>query len=254
MIPCRRLLPSLRPKKSSERFRQPAICHRTGYWPAFAALLRYHCDGPARRTRLMLLDRTDHPRDRRSIQHHSRRLAAILGETATSGLCRISNFDRLHESPKVAVRETIPRRSARYRATVNNDSDPARQSGLPRNRVLTKEAQKRLFASTAVQVTATNVTTYAGEWASELSQCRQDNVSDRSVTSITQRRAEAFGTTCDFDSVERESAAWRIRAKCTRDNNTWTANIRFLRAGNKLIWSSERGIATYVQCIGTGSR
>lgn len=124
-------------------------------------------------------------------------------------------------------------------------------NGLPRSRVLTKEAQKRLFASTAVQVSATNVTTYAGEWASASSQCLQGTVSDRPVTSITQMRAEAFGTTCDFNSIERESAAWRIRARCTQDNNTWNANIRFLRAGNKLIWSSERGIATYVQCVGT---
>ena len=62
-------------------------------------------------------------------------------------------------------------------------------NGLPPKRVLTKDAQKRLFASTAVQVSATNVTTYAGEWALDPSQCGQDNVSDRSVTSITSRRA-----------------------------------------------------------------
>jgi hypothetical protein len=90
------------------------------------ALLRDHCDGPARWIAgLMLLDRTDHPRDRQSIQHHSRLLAPILGEAATSGLYWVSNFDRLHASPAVAVRETVPRRSARYRATVNNDSDSA---------------------------------------------------------------------------------------------------------------------------------
>jgi hypothetical protein len=82
-------------------------------------------------------------------------------------------------------------------------------NGLPVKRVLSKDAQKRLFASTAVQVSATNVTTYAGEWALDPSQCSQENVSNRSVTSITSRRAEAFGTTCDFISIEHESAAWR---------------------------------------------
>ena len=83
-------------------------------------------------------------------------------------------------------------------------------NSLPRNRILTKEARRRLFASAAVPVSATNVTTYAGEWASDPSQCLQDNA-NRAVTSITQRRAEAFGTTCEFNLVERESAAWRSR-------------------------------------------
>jgi hypothetical protein len=89
------------------------------------ALLCYHRDGPAHRIAgLMLLYRTDHPRDRQSVQHHSRLLAPILGEAATSGLYRISNIDSLHASPAVAVRETVPRRPARYRATVNNDPEP----------------------------------------------------------------------------------------------------------------------------------
>jgi len=32
----------------------------------------------------------------------------------------------------VTVREMVPRRSARYRATVNNDSDPASRGGMRR--------------------------------------------------------------------------------------------------------------------------
>jgi hypothetical protein len=45
--------------------------------------------------------------------------APVLGIAATSGLYRIGNFDSLHASPKgIAVRETVPRRSARYQRTV----------------------------------------------------------------------------------------------------------------------------------------
>jgi hypothetical protein len=80
-----------------------------------------HRDGPAHG--MMLLNRTDHSGDRQSIQHHSRLQASKLREAAASGFYGISNLNRLHASTRiVAVRETIPRRSARYRANVNNDS------------------------------------------------------------------------------------------------------------------------------------
>ena len=73
-----------------------------------AALLGDHRDGPARGIAgLMFLDRTDHSRDRQSVQHHSRFLTPILSEAATSGFFRISNLDGLHTSPLVTVRETV---------------------------------------------------------------------------------------------------------------------------------------------------
>jgi hypothetical protein len=85
-----------------------------------------HGYGPAQRIAgLNFHDRTDHSRHRQSIQHHSCLLAPVLSVAATSCLHRIGNFDSLHASPMVAVRETVPRRSARYRASVNNDSEPA---------------------------------------------------------------------------------------------------------------------------------
>src|SRR5882672_2436403 len=112
----------------------------------------------------MLLYRTDHPRHRQSIQHHSRLPAPVLGEATTSGLYWISNIDRLHAS--VAVRETVPRRSARYRATVNNDSEPAlcvrvnhhnalKSSGTTPNFRDTVASRKTPVAGSPVQLNAT---------------------------------------------------------------------------------------------------
>ena len=63
-----------------------------------------HRDGPAHGIAgLMLLYGTDHPRDRQSVQHHSRLLTPVLSVAATSGFYRISNIDSLHASPIVAV-------------------------------------------------------------------------------------------------------------------------------------------------------
>jgi len=48
---------------------------------------------------LMLLHPTDHAGYRRPIKHHSRLLAPILSDAATTSFFRISNFDELHISP-----------------------------------------------------------------------------------------------------------------------------------------------------------
>ena len=126
-------------------------------------------------------------------------------------------------------------------------------NGLEPDRTLTKATQRQLFASTAIKINSTNGTTYTGEWAPDASQC-QNTETGRAPISITPRRAEAFGTACEFNSVQRESSAWRIRSRCTDEDKTWIANIRLLRAANKLIWSSENGTTTYIQCIGTRPR
>jgi hypothetical protein len=56
------------------------------------------------------------------------------------------------------------------------------------------------------------------------------------------------GKPCDFNSIQRETSAWRIQARCTRGMETWIAHIRILRTQNRLIWSSERGTAEHVPC------
>jgi hypothetical protein len=94
--------------------------------------------------------RTDHPRHRQSIQHHRRLLASVLSEATTLGLYRIGNIDTLHASLMVAVRETVPRRSARYRATVNNDSDPGLCVRVNRHNALKSSGTTPNFRNTVV--------------------------------------------------------------------------------------------------------
>jgi hypothetical protein len=55
-----------------------------------------------------------------------------LGVAATPGFYRIGNFDGLHTSPMVAVRETVPRRTEDISQSLSNDSiiAPAETSGL----------------------------------------------------------------------------------------------------------------------------
>jgi hypothetical protein len=109
-----------------------------------------------------------------------------------------------------------------------------------------RQSQQALFSAAAARVPATG--TFVGGWGINADQCRQapDN---RSPLRIDTRHAEAFSTTCQFNSTQRESAnEWRIRASCADEHGQWSANIRLTLAGSRLTWTSERGTATYLRC------
>jgi hypothetical protein len=109
-----------------------------------------------------------------------------------------------------------------------------------------KQSQQALFSAAAARVPATG--TFVGGWGINVDQCRQapDN---RSPLRIDTSRAEAFSTTCQFNSTQRECAKeWRIRASCADEHGQWSANIRLTLAGSRLTWTSERGTATYLRC------
>jgi peptidoglycan hydrolase-like protein with peptidoglycan-binding domain len=109
-----------------------------------------------------------------------------------------------------------------------------------------QKAQQDLFSAAAARSPATG--TFVGGWGINADQCRQ-TLENRSRLSISTHRAEAFSTTCQFNSTQRESAnEWRIRATCADEQDRWNANIRLTLAGSRLTWTSERGTVTYLRC------
>jgi putative peptidoglycan binding protein len=103
--------------------------------------------------------------------------------------------------------------------------------------------QERLFRARDVKAANTSDISFIGGWGIDLAECRD------SAIKITARRAEAFGTACEFHSTERESSnVWRLRAECASKTERWNANIRLTVSTSKLTWSSERGTTTYVRC------
>jgi hypothetical protein len=108
------------------------------------------------------------------------------------------------------------------------------------------KTQQDLFSATAARASVTG--TFVGGWGINTEQCRQA-ADNRSPLTISTRRAEAFSTTCLFNSTQREGASeWRIQATCADEHDRWNANIRLTLAGNRLTWASERGTATYLRC------
>jgi hypothetical protein len=103
--------------------------------------------------------------------------------------------------------------------------------------------QERLLTAPDAKAANTSDISFIGGWGADVAECRETPIA------ITARRAEAYGTACEFNSTQRESSnVWRLRAECTSKTERWNANIRFTVSTNKLIWSSERGTTTYIRC------
>ena len=90
--------------------------------------------------------------------------------------------------------------------------------------------------------------TYVGSWAPSRAACASTEVPPLAISA---QRASSFGGLaggCEFGQVRREDDGWRTRAQCFADGKRWTANVHLRATGSTLMWSSERGRATYYRC------
>jgi len=116
-------------------------------------------------------------------------------------------------------------------------------NGIGEGDIWDEATQERLLGARDVKAANTSDISFIGGWGIDLAECRDSPIQ------ITARRAEAFGTACEFNSTQRESSnVWRLRAECASKTERWNANIRFTVSTSKLTWSSERGTTTYVRC------
>jgi peptidoglycan hydrolase-like protein with peptidoglycan-binding domain len=118
--------------------------------------------------------------------------------------------------------------------------------GLENSDTWDDKTQQNLFSAATARAPAPG--SFVGGWGISVENCRQAQ-DNRSPLKINNRSAEAFNTTCQFNSTQRESLnEWRIRASCADEHDRWDANIRLTLAGSRLTWTSERGTATYLRC------
>jgi hypothetical protein len=116
-------------------------------------------------------------------------------------------------------------------------------NGLGESDTWDEATQERLLTGSDANAANASDVSFIGGWGVDVAQCRE------SPLTLTARRAQAFGGTCEFHSTQRESMTmWRLRAACANDSERWNANIRLTLSGSKLTWSSERGTTTYMRC------
>src|SRR5215475_3160811 len=116
-------------------------------------------------------------------------------------------------------------------------------NGIGESDTWDEATQERLLSAPDAKAANTSDISFIGGWGIDVAECRESPIA------ITARRAEAYGTACEFHSTQRESSnVWRLRAECASKTERWNANIRFTVSTSKLIWSSERGTTSYMRC------
>jgi len=116
-------------------------------------------------------------------------------------------------------------------------------NGIGESDTWDEATQERLLRAPDAKAANASDISFIGGWGVDVAECRESPIT------ITARRAEAFGTACEFHSTQRENSnVWRLRAECASKTERWNANIRFTVSTSKLTWSSERGTTTYVRC------
>jgi hypothetical protein len=117
-------------------------------------------------------------------------------------------------------------------------------NGLQEDDRWDRETEQRLSSRQVIPAAKT----FIGGWAEDADQCGNGRDHTPPIV-ISSRAATAVGGGCDFRSVRQEAPArWRVQATCSRGGNSWNANVDLTLTAPNLVWSSERGIRTYVRC------
>jgi hypothetical protein len=96
---------------------------------------------------------------------------------------------------------------------------------------------------------APNRPAIVGVWVPEPGSCSNRNPAEGILSAvISTHGARAGDTSCVFKSQKQTERDWRMRASCSNPRETWTANVRLTVKGDRLIWTSNRGIQTYTRC------
>ncbi|MFD0933679.1 peptidase inhibitor family I36 protein, partial [Methylobacterium trifolii] len=65
---------------------------------------------------------------------------------------------------------------------------------------------------------------------------------------ISQERAQAGRTICNFHDGHRSGNTWVMAAECSDRGRRWSSQVRLMVEGDRLTWSSAKGSASYVRC------
>ena len=114
---------------------------------------------------------------------------------------------------------------------------PRRTAAVPRSVANVKQPAKPTFASML-----------AGKWVPQGGSCAESDSSDFLPLIIDKAKAAAGDGSCSFLSRRQVGSRWALVAECTDGEDAWTSNISLAVDKNRLTWSSERGVASYVRC------
>jgi len=91
--------------------------------------------------------------------------------------------------------------------------------------------------------------TIVGVWAPDASPCAVRNFRDGFLpTIINTDGAWAGDTFCIFRNQKKTETGWGVIANCSNGRERWTAPVRLSVKGDRLTWTSKRGVQIYTRC------
>jgi hypothetical protein len=88
-----------------------------------------------------------------------------------------------------------------------------------------------------------------GVWVPEPNSCASRRSRDGILAAvISTHGAQAGDTSCIFKRQKQIERDWWMLANCSSPHENWTVNVRLTVKGDRLIWTSKRGIQTYTRC------
>jgi hypothetical protein len=91
--------------------------------------------------------------------------------------------------------------------------------------------------------------TITGIWAPDDGACSDRTFRDGILPAvISAHGARAGKTHCVFKNQKQTEKDWRAVANCSNLDEHWTTHVRLKVTGNRLIWTSKRGIQVYTRC------
>jgi DNA-binding helix-hairpin-helix protein with protein kinase domain len=116
------------------------------------------------------------------------------------------------------------------------------RNGLPADEVWDTPTEAKLNAFVQTKTDQT----FEGTWAQRVGDCEIGG--SAANVKISRKGAIAKATNCDFRRIWRETQGWHVQGLCYASGRKWVADIHLSVVGNTLVWSSERGTATYYRC------
>jgi hypothetical protein len=135
----------------------------------------------------------------------------------------------------LALPRAEPDESASLAIAMGTPSDSS-EIDLPRN-AMTDESDSHPLPS------------FVGIWAPTSNACSpRSNSRDLLPAVINKDGAWAGDVTCRFRRIRQSGNVAVATSTCSNGRDRWTAKVRLAVAGDRLIWSSERGSQTYIRC------
>jgi hypothetical protein len=154
-------------------------------------------------------------------------VAAVEPAIATPAVLKVATASaEAMPSATAAAATAAPNPAVSAPATTPSPAAAAHQSGLPIERA-----------------------NYVGTWGPTTQACgARSRRRGYLPAQITEGSARAGRTLCRFRNGKRDGIAWTMSADCSDRGRSWTSQVRLLVDGDRLIWTSAKGSASYVRC------